>query len=148
MKKITKIILVGLLAGFVSEGVLGILFVNPLIKSVLYNPEIQSQLFINITSARNLPLSIAGLVVLSIIHAWLFLVFAKAIPGTTWFKKGLFWGLTIWLMYWVFHEWFIYRTLLNEPVILNLLELTLLLVGSFVEGLIISFAFRKEFAAK
>ena len=146
MHRIARILLVGLLAGFVGEGVLGILFVSPVVKSVMYNPELQSQLFIDLTSSRNIPISVAGLVVLSSIHAWLFLVFAKSIPGATWWGKGLFWGVTIWLMYWVFQEWFIFRTLLKEPVLLSLFELLLLLLGSFVEGLVISFAFRKEVA--
>lgn len=148
MTKIVKIIFAGLFAGFVSEGILGILFVNPFVKSILYNPQIQSQLFIQITPLRNISVSVAGLVVLGIIHAWLFVVLAKAIPGETWFRKGLFWGLTIWLMYWVFQEWFIYHTLLGEPLILNFLELIILLIGSFVEGLIIAFVLRNEFAAK
>lgn len=148
MDKTLKVIFVGLLAGFVSEGILGVFFVNPFIKSILYNTAIQGQLFIDITPQRNVPFSVAGLVVLSIIHAWLYTIFAKSIPGTTWIKKGLFWGLTIWLMFWVFQEWFIYHTLLNEPLILNALELALLLIGSCAEGLIIAFAFRKEFAAK
>ncbi len=144
-----KIIFTGLLAGLVSEGILGTLFVNPFIKSILYNPDIQSQLFIDITPQRNLAVSIIGVIVLSVIHAWLYTVFVKSIPGTTWVKKGLFWGLTIWLMFWVFQEWFIYHTLLAEPLILNALELTILLIGSFVEGLIIAFVFRKEeFAVK
>lgn len=144
MQRTVKIILVGLIAGLVSEGILGILFVNPFTKSILYNPEIQSQLFIQITPQRDVLVSVAGLVVLSIIHAWLFVVLAKAIPGETWVRKGLFWGFTIWLMYWVFQEWFIYHTLLGEPVILNILELIILLAGSFVEGLIIAFAFRNS----
>ena len=41
--------------------------------------------------------------------------------------------------YWVFQEWFIYHALLGEPILLNLLELTLLLLGSLAEGLVISF---------
>lgn len=148
MNKFTKITFVGLVAGFISEGILGILFVNPFIKSILYNPNIQSQLFIEITPQRNLIVSIAGIVVLSIIHAWLYAIFIKSIPGATWVKKGLFWGLTIWLIFWVFQEWFIYHTLLNEPLILNALELAILLIGSCVEGLIIAFAFREKFVAK
>lgn len=148
MDKTLKIVGAGLLAGFVSEAILGALFVNPFIKSILYNPNIQSQLFIEITPQRNLVISIIGIIFLSIIHAWLYTIFAKSIPGTTWVKKGLFWGLTIWLMFWVFQEWFIYHTLLNEPFILNSLELALLLIGSCVEGLIIAFVFRKEFAAE
>jgi hypothetical protein len=54
-------------------------------------------------------------------------------------KKGLFWGLAIWLMYWVFQEWFIYNTLLGEPLFLNILELTILMLGSLVEGIVIAF---------
>ncbi len=41
-------------------------------------------------------------------------------------------------MYWVFQEWFIYHTLLREPLLLNLLELNLLFIGSVAEGLIIA----------
>jgi hypothetical protein len=100
---------------------------------------LQSELFIAITPKRNIPVSVAGLVVLSIIHAWLFSVLASAIPGRTWLKKGVFWGLAIWLMYWVFQEWFIYNTLLGEPILLNLLELGVLLLGSMVEGIVIAF---------
>ncbi len=139
MKKNTiKIIGTGLLAGFVSEGILGALFMSPPIQKILYNPEWQSKLFLEVTPTRDLFPSIAGIVVLSIIHAWLFTVFQKSIPGKSWTGKGLFWGFTIWLMYWVFQEWFIYHTLLREPLMLTMVELTILLAGSFVEGLIIS----------
>lgn len=150
MKKTLKIICTGLLAGFVSEATLGLLFTSSPVRSILYNPQLQSQLFIEVTTNRSISLSvtIAGLVILSIIHAWLYSIFIKSIPGNTWVRKGLFWGLTIWLMYWVFQEWFIFRTLLGEPVFLTLLELTLLIVGSVAEGLIIAFIFRKEFSAK
>lgn len=143
-EKITKnnaliIIVAGLVGGFIGNGVLGVLFSSPPIQSMLYNPEWQSQLFIEITPKRNIPVSVAGLVVLSVIHAWLFSVFMPSIPGKTWLKKGLFWGLTIWLMYWLFQEWFIYNTLLGEPLFLNLLELSVLLLGSLVEGIVIAF---------
>jgi hypothetical protein len=87
---------------------------------------------------------VIGLVVLSIIHAWLFYILMSAVPGKTWVKKGLFWGFVIWLMYWVFQEWFIYHTLLLEPIALNLFELAILLAGSLVEGLIIAYAFREN----
>jgi hypothetical protein len=42
-------------------------------------------------------------------------------------------------LYWVFQEWLIYHTLLQEPLMLNLLELTLLLAGSLVEGIVNGF---------
>ncbi|CDI03458.1 membrane hypothetical protein [Candidatus Competibacter denitrificans Run_A_D11] len=134
-----RILVAGLVGGFIGNGVLGALFSISPIQSILYNPEWQSQLFIEITPKRNIPVSVAGLVLLSIIHAWLFNVLMPSIPGKIWFKKGLFWGLTIWLMYWLFQEWFIYNTLLGEPFLLNTLELTILLLGSLVEGIIIAF---------
>jgi hypothetical protein len=136
---LVKILVTGLVGGFISNGVLGALFSSPPIQSILYNPEWQSQLFLEITPRRNIPVSVAGLVILSVIHASLFDVLMSSIPGKTWLKKGLFWGLTIWLMYWLFQEWFIYNTLLGEPLILNALELAILLLGSLVEGTVIAF---------
>ena len=85
-----------------------------------------------------------GLIVLSVIHAYFFSIFEPSIPGMTWQKKGLFWGFTIRAMFWLFQEWFIYHTLLGEPLILNALELTILLTGSLIEGLIISFLLVKK----
>jgi len=133
-----KIIYSGLIAGFISEGILGALFMSPPVQKILYNPDIQSKLFLDITPTRDLLPSIAGIVILSIAHSWLFTIFQESIPGQTWVRKGLFWGFTIWIMFWVFQEWFIYHTLFQEPILLNLLELTILLSGSLVEGLIIS----------
>lgn len=127
-----------------GNGVLGVAFSLPALRAVLYDPVVQSRLFIEITPLRNIPVSVSGLVILSVIHSWLFSVFAPSIPGASWVKKGLFWGLTIWLMFWVFQEWFIYRTLLAEPIVLNLLELAILLVGSLVEGLVISFVLERK----
>jgi len=136
--KTSKIIYSGLIAGFISEGILGALFMSPPIQSILYNPNWQSKIFLDLTPTRDLISSIAGIVILSVAHSWLFSLFQKSIPGESWIKKGMFWGFSIWLLYWVFQEWFIYHTLLKEPILLNLVELTILLVGSVAEGLIIS----------
>ena len=144
MNKSLRIIIAGLIGGFIGEGIMGGLFMSPPINSILYNPEIQSQLFIEITPDRDLFKSITGMVVLSIAHAWFYSIFIQSIPGKTWIKKGLFWGFTIWLMYWVFQEWFIYHTLLNEPILLNLLELTILLLGSLAEGIIIAWFLKTQ----
>lgn len=145
MNKYLKIIISGLIAGFISEGILGGLFMSPPVQHLLYNPSYQSGTFIQLTPTRDLIPSIAGIVLLSIAHSWLFSVLQLSIPGNTWMRKGLFWGFTIWIMYWVFQEWFIYHTLLKEPILLNLVELILLLIGSSVEGLIISkFLFSKH----
>jgi len=46
-------------------------------------------------------------------------------------------------MYWVFQEWFVYHTLLGEPILLNILELAILLAGSLVEGMIIALILAK-----
>ncbi len=49
MKQPLKIILSGLIGGFVGNGVLGALFSSPPIKAILYNPDLQSQLFRDVT---------------------------------------------------------------------------------------------------
>ncbi|MGH9930119.1 MAG: hypothetical protein ACREA9_12980, partial [Pyrinomonadaceae bacterium] len=76
---IAKTTLTGLLAGLISNGVLGVLFSSPPVQKVLYNPKWQSQLFIEVTPKRNIPVSVAGLVLLSVIHAWLFSVMKASI---------------------------------------------------------------------
>lgn len=148
MKQPLKIILSGLIGGFVGNGVLGALFSSPPIKAILYNPDLQSQLFLDVTPQRNIPVSVVGLVILSIIHSWLFAILRPAIPGASPLRKGLFWGFAIWAMYWLFQEWFIYHTLLREPVMLCALELSILLFGSLVEGVIISLILRPHEPAK
>jgi hypothetical protein len=144
---LAKIVLAGLSGGFLGNGVLGLLFSLPPITSILYDPAIQSRLFIELTPARNIPLSVGGLILLSVIHAWLFSVLRPAIPGASWIKKGMFWGVVIWLMFWVFQEWFIYHTLLGEPILLNLFELFILLLGSLAEGVVIAFVLARASTA-
>lgn len=144
MNKYVKIVLAGLLGGFIGEGVMGGLFMSPPVQGILYDPELQSELFLSITPERDLFVSIAGMVVLSILHAWFFALFMPSMPGKSWLKKGVFWGFTIWLLYWVFQEWFVYHTLINEPLLLNLLELVILLLGSVVEGIVIARFFKGE----
>ncbi len=139
-----RIVVAGLIGGFIGNGVLGAVFSSPPVQAVLYNPEWQSALFIEITPKRNIPVSVAGLVILSVVHAWLFSVLQPSIPGRTWLRKGLFWGVTIWSMYWLFQEWFIYNTLLGEPLLLNVLELSILMLGSLVEGAVIAFFWRAD----
>ena len=47
-------------------------------------------------------------------------------------------------MYWLFQEWLIYNLLLGEPLFLNLLELTILMPGSLVEGIMIAFFLERK----
>ncbi len=105
---------------------------------VLYNPEVQSQLFISLTPQRNVALSVAGLVVLSGLHGVLFAILRPSIPGESWIGKGVWWGLALWVVYWLGQEWFIYITLLGEPMGLAAFELGILLAGSLVEGVVIA----------
>ncbi len=133
-----------MLGGFAGNGVLGILFSSEVLRSVLYDPDIQSALFLEVTPQRDIPLSVAGLVVLSAIHGWLYAQFAPVIPGEGWLHKGAWWGAVIFAMFWLPQEWFVYHTLLGEPLLLNLLELTVLTVGSVTEGLVIAACLRSE----
>jgi hypothetical protein len=128
--------------GFVGNASLGVMFSLPLVRRILYDPNLQSRLFLEVTPQRDIPVSVAGLVVLSAVHGWLFTQFSSAIPGGTWRRKGLYWGVVIFALYWLPQEWFVYHTLLGEPLLLNLLELSLLLVGSLVEGIVIAACLR------
>ncbi len=139
MKQVLKSLGAGMTGGFVGNGILGALFTSRWVHDVLYDPARQSPLFIEITPTRDIPVSVTGLVILSAIHGWLYYRLESALPGRDWVRKGLFWGLTLWLMYWLFQEWFIYHTLLREPLLLNAFELMILLLGSLAEGLTIAF---------
>lgn len=139
-----RIVVAGLAGGFVGNGVLGAVFSSTWIHAILYDPALQSALFIELTPRRDIPVSVAGLILLSIVHSWLFNMLAPSMPGKTWIGKGLFWGMSIWLMFWLFQEWFIYRTLLGEPWLLILIELCILLLGSLTEGLVIAAMLKKS----
>lgn len=141
MKRQVRIWTAAILAGFISEAFMGLIFTSQAIKGLLYNPKLQSEKFIEITSSREVSLTttIIGMILLSGIHSWLFSILHESIPGQTKLKQGLFFGFMIWLVYWLFQEWFVYHTMLGEPILLTLLELAILLAGSLIEGIIISF---------
>lgn len=133
----------GWAGGFAGNSLLGALFSSPWVRGILYNPEVQSKVFISLTPQRNIAISVAGLVFLSGLHGILFTILRPAIPGASWFGQGLWWGFAIWLIYWLFQEWFIYVTLLGEPVGLAVFELTILLAGSLLEGVVIAWLVNK-----
>lgn len=133
-----RALVAGCIGGLAGNALLGILFTTPWIKGILFDPSLQSQNFIALASQRNIPVSVAGLVVLSGVHGYLFSVLSPSIPGTSWIQKGLWWGGVIWASYWLLQEWFIYVTLIGEPLSLALLELVVLLLGSLLEGLVIA----------
>ena len=131
-------LLAGWVGGFVGNALLGALFSSPWIMSALYHPGWQSPMFIEITPQRNIAVSVIGLVVLSGLHGALFQQLAPSIPGRSWLTKGVAFGAAIWATYWLFQEWFIYVTLLKEPLLLALLELAILFCGSLLEGAVIA----------
>lgn len=132
----------GLVAGwigaFFGNGLLGALYSSPWLKAVLYDPDLQSELFIAVTQRRSVAASVAGLVFLGGLQGLAFAQLSPSLPGKRWFAKGLWWGLLLWGLYWLFQEWFIYITLLGEPLSLAALELVVLLSGSLLEGLVIA----------
>ena len=130
--------LAGWAGGFLGNALLGALFSSPWIANVLYDPNWQSPLFIEITPRRNIAVSVIGLTLLSGLHGVLFEQLSPSIPGRSWFSKGLMFGCGLWATYWLFQEWFIYVTLLNEPIPLALIELAILLSGSLVQGVAIA----------
>lgn len=137
-QRIARSLVAGWIGGFLGNALLGIVFSSPWVRSLLYDPGWQSRLFIDITPQRDIAVSVAGLVVLSGLHGLLYELLAPSIPGRTWFTKGLAWGGMIWALYWLFQEWFIYVTLLREPLPLALLELVILLAGALLEGIVIA----------
>jgi hypothetical protein len=133
-----RFILAGLLAAFVANGFLGVLFSSSIVQTILYDPQLQSELFLTITPTRNIPVSVAGLIALGGIHGYLFRMLESSLPGNILWKKGVAWGVFIWATYWLAQEWFIYITLLGEPIMLALFELLILFCGSILEGVLIA----------
>lgn len=133
-----RAILAGWIGGFMGNGLLGAVFSSPMAKAVLYDTNVQSQLFLSVTPQRNIAVSVVGLIVLSGIHGLLYSRLNPSIPGRTWLMQGLAWGGMIWASYWLFQEWFIYITLLGEPLLLAAFELLVLLAGSLLEGVVIA----------
>lgn len=129
----------GLFAGFVAEGIMGGLFMSPPVQWLLYHPQWQSALFRQITPTRDLFYSIAGMVVLSMLHAVFFVLVRSALPGRTRCQQGVVWGVVLWAQYWLQQEWFVYHTLLHEPLYLCAVELGILLVGSVAEGVLLAY---------
>lgn len=127
-------VVVGLGAGFVSQGIMGALFMNPWSQAVLMDPGLQSSLYRELSVLRPLVPSIVGLVLWGLVPALLHRRLAH--PGP-WWKAGLVTGAWVWALFWLPQEWFMYITLLAEPVPLATLELVFAAVGCAVQGLIL-----------
>lgn len=133
-----RALLAGWVGGFAGNALLGTAFSSQWAQNALYNPSLQSPLFLEITPQRDILVSVAGLVCLSGIHGLLYHILESAIPGGIWWRKGLCWGIALWALFWLFQEWFIYMTLFGEPWLLAMLELLILLMGSLLEGVVIA----------
>lgn len=123
----------GALAG---QMVLGLLFTSGAVRQVLFDPTRQSAAFLELAPTRDIPLSVAGLVVLGGIYGWLAMLVASRYPRASAAVRGLRLAALVWCVYWLPQEWFIYHTLLREPLGLCGLELVLLALGSLVTGLV------------
>jgi hypothetical protein len=96
---------------------------------ILVDPQYQSPKLIKVwTELEPIPLAVnhpgiitLGFIALAVIHAFVFSVIKKGIPGEGW-KKGLSFGLIIWLFSYLF-EFFTPWNMFGEPVWLVGLEL-------------------------
>jgi hypothetical protein len=141
---IIKILISSFIAGFIAEGFMGAAFSGGPARSILYDPDIQSRLFIEITPTRNLAYSIFGLLVWSSFHGFVFKRFLPLIPGSNQIQKGIFFGIGIWFFYWLPQEWFMFHTLIREPILLCLLELCILIIGSIIQGVILALFIKEK----
>lgn len=128
----------GWAGGLVGNALLGVLFSSGWARSILYDPNRQSDLFLTVTPLRNVPVSVVGLIVLGGLHGVAYVMVRPVLPGIGWIRHGFAWGVAMWVVYWIFQEWFVYVTLLAEPVGLALFELVLLLAGSILNGLVLA----------
>lgn len=131
-------IVAGWVGAFAGNALLGFAFTSPWVTAWLLDPALQSAAFLELARTRNVSLSVAGLVVLGAIPGWAYVRLRAAVPGGTAWKRGLWWGLLLWALYWLPQEWFIYVTLLREPLPLAALELMILLAGCLLQGAIIA----------
>lgn len=131
---LVRCVVVGLAAGFVSQGVMGALFMNPWSQAVLGNPGFQSSLYRELSALRPLVPSIIGLVAWGVVPALLHRRLGHS--GPRW-RSGLATGAWVWALFWLPQEWFMYVTLIGEPLPLAALELAFAAVGCGVQGLIL-----------
>lgn len=133
-----RIILSGLLAGAVSNAVVGLIFTRKPVHAMIHDSSRNSRRYIDTASQMNLPVAIIGLILLSIIHSFIFAYIGASLPGATWISRGIVFGIMIWLFFWLFQEWFAFHCLLGVPFSLNFFRLCVLLIGAVIEGIIIS----------
>lgn len=133
-----RIVSAGLLAGAVSNAVVGLIFTRKPVHAMMHDSSRNSRKYIDVATQMNLPVAIIGLILLSVIHSVIFAFIGAALPGSTWLTRGIIFGVMIWLFFWLFQEWFAFHCLLSVPISINSFRLVVLLIGAVIEGIIIS----------
>ena len=136
-------------AGAVTSLILtGILYTAG--SPLLFNPQLQSKKVLDVyNSIQPLPLLTtnpaalaAGWVLLSMVRTVIFAWFYRGIPGTG-IRKGLAWGLAVWLTVIMFSEFYTAINLLGEPLYLAAFELGLQLPAFLGEGAVVAIIYRR-----
>ena len=142
-----RMIIAGILGGMAASLAVLILFMLIGFEywGILTNPEYQSPKLIRVwTEIEPIPLAVnhpgiitLGFVILSILHAFVFAVIRQGIPGEG-LKKGIIFGLIIWLFSYVFFEFFTPWNMFGEPLVLLGLELLFWIGVALFEGIVIT----------
>ncbi len=142
-----RIIAAGILGGMAAS--LAVLVLFRLIGfeywGILTNPEYQSPKLLKVwTEIEPIPLAVnhpgiitLGFVILSILHTFVFAIIRQGIPGEG-LKKGIIFGLIIWLFSYVFFEFFTPWNMFGEPLYLVGIELLFWIGVSLSEGIVIA----------
>ena len=137
----------GILGGLAASLLIFILFrlIGFQYWGILVNPQYQSPKLIKVwTELEPIPLAVnhpeimtLGFIVLGVIHAFVFSVIERGIPGVGW-KKGLSFGVIIWVFSYLFFEFFTPWNMFGEPVSLVILELIFWIPVALSEGIVIA----------
>jgi hypothetical protein len=145
--KPARIIVAGILGGLAASVAVYVLFrlIGFEYWGILLDPEYQSPKLIKVwTEIEPIPLAVdhpgtitLGFVILSIFHALAYAFIREGIPGKG-LRKGVDFGLMIWLFSYVFFEFFTPWNMFGEPVALVGLELLLWMGVALSEGIVIA----------
>ena len=137
-------------AGMISGGAISFILLFGLGPATIFNESLQSPKLLAVWGELEpLPLMNSHpaafgllLAVLGAVHGLVFAIIATGLPEDT-IRRGLLYGLIIWLMSTLFFELQGPLALLAEPLPLVAIELAIGLAGALVEGLVISWIYGK-----
>lgn len=136
-------IVAGLAGALVSAILVGILYTAG--SPILFNSQLQGAKVLAVYNTiqplplltTNMPAFLVGYVVVSMVRTFVFAWLYRGIPGAG-VRKGLAWGLVIWLIAIVFSEFYTAVNLLAEPLFLVAFELVLQLPAYLGEGVVVA----------